>query len=153
MELLTQLKGPKFVTTLALVLKKIKREDKKINNFYPSSKVEVIINESDINDVFQSIYTTIITNIQKYLGKGSGWIIDTVIDHNISILKYNPLAGASYMKLPKELDHPIKWLIIIQNTDDNEYFEWSAVTYLNAAYRNPAKITKTDNKFTKKSWF
>ena len=52
MELLTQLKGPKFVTTLALVLKKIKREDKKINNFYPSSKVEVIINESDINDVF-----------------------------------------------------------------------------------------------------
>ena len=108
MELLTQLKGPKFVTTLALVLKKIKREDKKINNFYPSSKVEVIINESDINDVFQSIYTTITTNIQKYLGKGSGWIIDTVIDHNISILKYNPLAGASYMKLPKELDHPIK---------------------------------------------
>ena len=53
------------------------------------------------------------------------------------------------MKLPKELNHPIIWLINIQNIDDNEYFEWSAVTYLNAAYRNPAKITKTDNKFTK----
>ena len=72
MELLTQLEGSKFVTTLALVLKKIKVAIKKIINFYPSSKVEVIINESDINDVFQSIYTTIITNIQKYLGKGSG---------------------------------------------------------------------------------
>ena len=86
MELLTQLKGSKFVTTLALVLKKIKVAIKKMINFYPSSKVEVIINESDINDVFQSIYTTIITNIQKYLGKGSGWIIDTVIDHTISTL-------------------------------------------------------------------
>ena len=45
------------------------------------------MNESDIYDVFQSIYTTIITSIQKSLGKGSGWIIDSVIDHTISISK------------------------------------------------------------------
>ena len=56
--------------------------------------------------MFQSIYTTIITNIQKSLGKCSGWIIDTVIDHTISISKYNPLVASSYIKLPKELDHP-----------------------------------------------
>ena len=35
--------------------------------------------------MFQSIYTTPITNIQKSLGKGAGWIIDSVIDHTISI--------------------------------------------------------------------
>ena len=51
-------------------------------------------------------YTTIITKIKKSLGKGSGWIIDSVIDHTISISKYNPLAGSSYIKLPKELHHP-----------------------------------------------
>ena len=28
------------------------------------------------------------------LEKGSGWIIDSVIDHTISISKYSPLAGA-----------------------------------------------------------
>ena len=44
---------------------------------------ETIINESDIDYVFQPIYTAIITNIQKYFGKGSGWIIDSVIDHTI----------------------------------------------------------------------
>ena len=55
--------------------------------------------------MFKSTYTTIISNILKSLGKGSGWIIDSVIDHNISISKYNPLAGRSYIKLPKELDH------------------------------------------------
>ena len=33
-------------------------------------KVEIIINKSDIDDVFQSIYTTIISNLQKSLGKG-----------------------------------------------------------------------------------
>ena len=32
------------------------------------------------------------------LGKGPGWIIDSVIDHNISISKYNPLARSSYQK-------------------------------------------------------
>ena len=32
---------------------------------------KTIINESDIDDVFESTYTTIISNIQKSLGKGS----------------------------------------------------------------------------------
>ena len=59
-ELLTQLKGFKFVTTLVLVFKKIESEDKtKYDNFYSSSKAEIVINY--IDDVFQSIYTTIIT--------------------------------------------------------------------------------------------
>ena len=39
---------------------------------------------------------------QTFLGKGSG------IDHNINISKYSSSAGTSYIKLPKELDHPRK---------------------------------------------
>ena len=70
--------------------------------FYSNSKAEIIINESDIDDVFQLIYTTIISNIPKSLGKDSGWIVDSLIDHNISVSKYNPLAGSSYIRLPKE---------------------------------------------------
>ena len=70
MELLTQLKGFKFVTTLVLVFKKIEREDKtKFENFYSRSKSEVIVNEGDIDDVFQSVYTTIITEIKKIFRK------------------------------------------------------------------------------------
>ena len=136
--------------TLVLVFKKIESEDKtKFDNFYLSSKAEIIIHESDIDPVFQSIYTTIITNIQESLGKGSGWITDSVIDHTVSISKYNPLAGSSYIKLPKELDHPRKGLINIQNIDDNECFKWSIVKCLNRADRNPATITKADQEFAK----
>ena len=48
----------------------------------------------------------ITSNIQKKnQGKGSGWIIDSVIDHIINISKYNPLASISEIKLPKELEH------------------------------------------------
>ena len=63
--------------------------------------------------MFQSNYTTIITNTQKSLGTSSGWIIDSITDHTVSISKYNPLAGSSYIKLPKELDHTRKGLIDI----------------------------------------
>ena len=94
----------------------IEKEDKtEYDTFSSSSKAEIIIiNESDIDHVFQWIYTIIISNIQKSLGKGSDWIIDLVIDHTISISKYNPLAGKSYTKLLKELYHPRKRLIFLK---------------------------------------
>ena len=52
------------------MFKNIESKDKiKFDNFYSSSKAEIIINKSDIDDVFESIYSTIISNIQKSLGK------------------------------------------------------------------------------------
>ena len=129
------------MATLVLVFKKTESEDKtKYDNFRSSSKAEIIINESDIGDVFKSIYTAIIKNIQKSLGKGSCWIIDSVIDHTIKI----------YIKLLKELDHSRKGLINIQDTDDNEFFKWCLVRYLNPADHHPAKITKADKNFAKR---
>ena len=142
---MTELKDIKSMITLVLVFKKIDNEDKtKDDNFYSSSKAEIIISENDIDDVFQSICTEIITNIQKPLGKGSGWIIDSVIDHAISISKYNPLGGSIYTKLPRALDHPRRGLIKIQNIDDNECFKWSKVRYLNPADHHQARIKKAE---------
>ena len=62
------------------------------------------INESIVDDIFEYIYSTIKSDIQKYLRKGLIWIVDSVVDHSITILKYKPLGGSSYIKLPKELD-------------------------------------------------
>ena len=140
---MTELRRFKFVRTLVLVSKKTKSEDKtKYDTFYSHSKTEIIIKESDIDDVFKSIYTTVISNIQRSLRKGPGWIIDSVIDHNISISKYNPLAGSSYIQLKKELDHPRIGSINIQNIDDNECFQWSIVRYLNPTDHNPIKSNR-----------
>ena len=75
------------------MFKKIESEDKtKFESLYLRSKVEIIFNESDIDNVFEFIYS--IKNKQKSLGKGSGRIIDSVIDHTISISKNNPLLEA-----------------------------------------------------------
>ena len=49
---------------------------------------------------------------QKSSGKGSGSIIDSAIEHDTNNSKYNPLAGSSYIKLWKELDHQRKELLV-----------------------------------------
>ena len=45
-----------------------------------------MIIDSDIDHVFQSVYTVIMSNLQKSLGKDSSWIIVLVKEHNISLI-------------------------------------------------------------------
>ena len=90
--------------------------------------------------MLQSIYTTIISNIQKPLGKSSDWIIDSVIDHTINISKYKPLALAKRMRPSKKrIDQYSKYCL-------NECFKWSIVRYLNPVDHNPRRTTKADFK-------
>ena len=67
------------MTSLVFELK-IKQKitvNENITLFFSNSKAKIrIINEKDIDDVFESIYGTLISNIQKSQGKGSCWIID-----------------------------------------------------------------------------
>ena len=87
------------MTTLALVLKKIESVDKsKYDTFYLYSKAETKIDESETDDIFESIYTTNISNI----GKSSGWIIDSVIEHDINISMYNLLVDGNYINYQKD---------------------------------------------------
>ena len=66
--LLTELKGFKFVIILFLVFKKIESDNKTLySTFCLDSKAEAIITESDIGDVIESSYRTVISNIQKSL--------------------------------------------------------------------------------------
>ena len=114
-----------------------------------NSKAETIINESDVGNVFESVYTTIISNIQKFLGKSSAWIIDLITDHNINISKYNPLACSSYTKLQRELDHSRKGLVNIQIIDHNECLKWCLVRYLYPADHHPARTANADKDIAK----
>ena len=55
-DLLSDLRRFKYVTTLFIEFKKIKSYDAtKYITIYSNSKAETVINESDINDVFESI--------------------------------------------------------------------------------------------------
>ena len=143
---MTELGGFKFATTLAVIeFEKIESGDvKKYTTFHSKSKSETIINESDVDDVFESIYTAIISSIQKYIGKGLGWIIDSVVSHAISISNYNPLVGRSYIKVAKELDHPRKGLNDIHSINHNECFKWCWLRYVHPTDHKPIAIRKVE---------
>ena len=58
------------MTTLVFVFKKVESDDKtKCDIFYSQANAETIINDSDIDAVFESIHTTIISNIQNFYEK------------------------------------------------------------------------------------
>ena len=58
-----------------------------------------------------------------YLQTKGFWIQIPLLPRNIDISKYSLLAGSSYIKLLKELDHPRKSLINIQNIGNNDCFK------------------------------
>ena len=135
---MTELRGFKFVATLVLVFKKIESDNKaKYDTFCSNSKAEVIINKNGIN-----LYYSYIKNIQTILRNRLGWIIDSVIEHNINISKYSPLSGSSYIKLPKELDHPRKGLINIQKIDEMNALNG---VYLHLQILTSCKSSSTNN--------
>ena len=87
-DLLSELRAFKFVTALVLESKKIENNDEsKYSTFYSNSKAERIFNESDIDEVFEPIYITIMPNIQKSSSRDLDWIAYSVIDHTINIWK------------------------------------------------------------------
>ena len=101
--------------------------------FNNSIKQYSVINESGIDDLFESIYTTIVLNKQKYLGKDSGCINDSAVSQLTNISKYNPLAGSSYIRLQLSRLYCLKkGLTNIQNVSDNRhlkmFYEWYKIS-------------------------
>ena len=105
--------------------------------FIRPQKQKQLLIKIDIDDVFESIHSTIILNIHKFIEQGSGWVTDSVVHHSIHISIYIPSAGGRYIKLPIQLEHSKKGSRNRQIIDDNEYCKWCLVIYL-----NPAEITQ-----------
>ena len=107
-----------------------------------SSKAEIIIHSSEIDYVFESMYSVIMTKVWRYQAEVSGWNMDSMIEQNINISKYKPLKCSSCTELSKKLNNSRKGLINIQNGDDNENLKWCLVKYLKSANHHLTKIRK-----------
>ena len=89
------------MATLALAFNKIVNEDK--TSMVIFFQVEIIFNKNKIHDVFESVYSTIISKIQRSLGKHLHWIIDSVIDYTFSISKKYSLSWKKLYKIAKRI--------------------------------------------------
>ena len=142
--LLIQTKGFKFVETLQVKFVKYSNDKKISKNGYFNSTTDLIINETDIKLSLQASQQQILNKIAQWISEGSGWTIQSIENHYINIVNYNPLKGSSYIKLPQELKN--KSLINLQNKD-NECFRWCHIRHLNPQEKDPQRIKKTDKTF------
>ena len=75
--------------------------------------------------------------------------IESIDKQYINIVKYKPLKGSSYIKLPPELRNPAKGLINLQN-NDNECFRWCHIRHLKPQEKYPQRVKKCDKEYIKK---
>ena len=84
------------------------------------------------------------------MDEGSGWTINSIIQHQDVILKIARCKVISYFPLPKLLINSMKGLINIEN-EDSGCFRWCLGRYLNPVNKNPAEIRSVDKEFSKKN--
>ena len=145
--LLVQTKGFKFVETLQVKFVKYSNDEKIQKNGFFNSSTDLIINETDIKLSLQASQQQILNKIAQWISEGSGWTIQSIENHYINIVNYNPLKGSSYIKLPQELKN--RGLINLQNKD-NECFTWCHIRHLNPQDKDPQRIKKTDKQYIEK---
>ena len=147
--LLVQTKGFKFIETLQVKFLKQSNDKNILKNGYFNSTANLIINETDIKSVLQASQQQILNKIAQWISEGSGWTIQSIENHYINIVNYNPLKGSSYIKLPQELRNSAKGLINMKNKD-NECFRWCHIRHLNPQDKDPQRIKKTDKQCIEK---
>ena len=147
-KILTSMKGLKFVETLRVTFKKLAKDGIVYKTAYFNSKPQTIVNNTEINEALQLSEQQILNIIAQWISEGSGWTIESVDNHYLNIVQYQPMKGSSYIKLPQELRHHRKGLINMKNEDD-ECFRWCHIRHLNPQDKNPQRIKKSDKEYVK----
>lgn len=86
-------------------------------NLYHHTNPAVVDFETDLQVYFnESVVTAVYNKIEESKLRGSGFTLHKTIELNIQIGSFEPLAGSSYIKLPKFLSNK-KAIINVQNND------------------------------------
>ena len=143
------MKGLKFVETLRVTFKKSAKDEIVYKTAYFNSKPQTIINNIEILEALQSSKDHILNIIAQWISEGSGWTVESVDNHYLNIVQYQPMKASSYIKLPQELRNSAKGLINMKN-EDNECFRWCHIRHSNPQDKNPQRIKKSDKEYINK---
>ena len=144
--ILISMKGLKFVETLKVTFTKMSNGEIVYKTAYFNSPAQTIINDTQIELALKLSKQDIINKIAVWISEGSGWTIQSVDNHYINVVKYEPIKGSSYIKLPTELRNNAKGLINMKN-EDNECFRWCHIRHLNPQDKYPQRIKKFDKQY------
>ena len=110
----------------------------KIANF--NSSQEIVFEETDREELYQKSLDKMLEKMAEFLENGSGWKLDSIESLDMHTVKYTPLNGSSYIKLPPVLES--KKAIINMKNKDEECFKWCVTRALNPVADNAHRVTK-----------
>ena len=115
-DILDEAKSLKYQITIKTELKKCKQNEIEFPTVYFNSTTKTVVNHRFSLDKF---FKEILYRIEKWINKGSDWIIESINSQYINISTLRPLAGSSYINLPVKLRSSKNGLI---NTKNNNHF-------------------------------
>ena len=146
--LLTSMNGLKFLEALKVTLSKISDGETIHKTPVFFSTPQTIINNTEIKASLEASQQIILNKIAIWISEGSGWTIESVDNHYLNVVTFQPLTGSSYIKLPEELENSMKGLINLKN-EDNECFRWCHIRHLNPQKKDPQRIKQVDKQYIK----
>jgi hypothetical protein len=125
----------KASATVAVLMHKINITDGSVEKedlCHFSCKAISVQSVEDVTDFVDTLYNKLDEHIDKFVRKGSNWIVADVEQIAIRIVRYNILKGASSsasFKIPQFLINK-KCIININGTTPNDCFKWAVIVSL-----------------------
>src|SRR5688572_12404117 len=129
-----------FVLTCTMERVDMKTGEVDSQEFPFVSRTEVILDSTDVSEIYNSAKDKIIESMATFQMRGSNWRLRAVQKLEINTVVYKPLKGSSYIPLQKCLASK-KGIINMKNEDD-ECFKWCVTRALNPVEDHPYRITK-----------
>jgi len=104
------------------------------------SDVDVNLEATDANELYNTMSGVVLERLATFQKRGSNWRFKSINNLEVHTVKYEPLGGSSYIKLPDKLAK--KYAIVNPKNDDNKCFKWVVTRALNPVEKNPDRITK-----------
>ena len=105
------------------------------------SSIKLILENTDVSDVYDEMAEEIEESIQKVENaEGSGWVFLEIKNLTLHTAKWDPLNAGSYIDLPANLKN--KKAIINMKNQDDKCFLWCVLRALNPKNTNPDRIDK-----------
>ncbi len=108
------------------------------SDFNGHSRTHTVVTE--LGDTYEEMKDKILESLGKYQKEGSGWQLYSVDGLDVSVVKFNPLDGSGYSKLPPFIAK--KKAVINMKNDDDQCFKWAVTRALNPVSSHPERVTK-----------
>ncbi|CAL1294548.1 unnamed protein product [Larinioides sclopetarius] len=94
---------------------------------YFRSNVQIELVSDTVGDHIPLAFLKVTEAIEEFIRRGSGWVLDKIIQFELCVAKYHPLRASSYIPLPKKLADK-KAVLNIRN-EDQKCLVWCLIAH------------------------